>query len=344
MLDKPFRRRQGFFRMACGFACFASLICLKPLIWAQDLNHDHTIERMDPPVFGFYAKYLNCGGIAIRGSRDLRDDTMRTVCERVSQIFMKSYILQRNMTQRGVEIHLVGNAEKIAMLPEFRGAMTSLNSSLSQPNEYGLCFETANESAMLDQCTAQIALEVMLYGFDPIIRKEIQEQFQTARLQHLWDGIDAGQDAKQYWSQLSIWYFGGRGDCTQKSKQCPASGKESLNSYDPGGYSLLSRLYEGVEKPKAIEVIRARSVSRLALSSISSVPAELQLVNNGGHPIRVSRMDPYGHIMSVSELGPFNRMVLSTSLFQIWLLNDQKGVELDRFIVENTVSEYIVSN
>src|SRR5205807_1586176 len=134
----------------------------------------------------------------------------------------------------------------------------------SPPQEglYGVCFETGNDADTMDRCTSQIALSVMLYGFDAGMRSHIQEQFTASRVRRLWDGMAASVNAKQYWSRLSIWYFGGRDVCGQSQQQCPSAGPETLRLYDPGGFALLKRVYSGLERPRAIEAIRARSISR----------------------------------------------------------------------------------
>lgn len=323
-----------------------SILSLGISIHAQNPSEMDAIDRINPPIFGFYVKAMHCGGITVRGSAHLRDDSILTICNRAKQLLSKSDSLQQNMAQRGVELHVVAIGEAMPLLPELSGKDESnfSNRSLFQPGLYRVCFETKDERTMLNQCTSQIALSMMLYGFDSAMRRNIQAQFQSARTLHLWNGLEAGVDAQEYWSQLSAWYFGGRGNCPDTSLMCPNSGVEALKSYDRGGYLLLHQLYEGIERPKAVTVMRARSVSKLAISSMNPVPAELQVVNNSGHLLYLSKMDPYGHITQAGELGPFNRTVLSTSLFQVWIVSNQKKIELDRFIVEDSLCEYISEN
>jgi hypothetical protein len=335
--------------MALWFS-IAAMTCLtatdQPLL-SQSLDEDQVIERLDPPEFGFYAKAINCDGIFIRGSKSVRDNSLVQTCHRVTQMLAMLDTVQRNMTQRGVELHIVSMGEDVASLPEYRNGNSSNLSGhpATQGGIYEVCLETPNEAdGMIDQCTHQFALSIMLYGFDTAIRRHIEEGFRNARVARLWEGTVASSNPQEYWAQLSTWYFGGQGKSSDPRTSLPPSGPAGLKQYDPNGFTLLNRIYGGMERPKVIEVVRARSVSKLAISGTNNVPAELQLVNNSGRPIRVSWMDAAGNIRAMGELGPFNRTILDTSLSQVWTVKDQRGVEMDRFIVENSVSEYIAAD
>jgi hypothetical protein len=236
----------------------------------------------------------------------------------------------QNMMQRGVELHVVDAGEKISSLPEYRGA--DHDGRNRDIGVYGNCIE-AKQDGNDESCTHQLAISTFLYGFDDQIRKHIEEQFRNSRLKGLWNGSAAGASVQEYWALLSMLYFGWR-----------QGAPNDLRLYDPGGYALLERIYNGLERPAAIEAIRARSVSKLAISKVNDVRAQIQLVNNSSKPIRICWMDPDGKIRDVGELGPYNRTIKDTSLLQVWIVQDQRGVEMDRFIVEDAVSEYIAAD
>ena len=238
-------------------------------------------------------------------------------------------ISRRNMMQRGVELHVVAAGENISSLPEYRGVTGGAH---LDDAVYGSCVE-ALEGRENESCARQIAISIFLYGFDEPIRKHIEEQFRDARLQGLWNGSSAGTSAQEYWAQLSLLYFGWQQNSVR-----------DLHVYDPRGYALVESIYNGLERPVAIEAIRARSVSKLAISKVNGVRAQIQLVNNSSKPIRISWMDPEGKIRDVGELGPYNRTIKDTSLSQVWIVQDQRGIEMDRFVVENPVSEYIAAD
>lgn len=321
--------RSAFFPMP---ALLYAIVAAPPLI-SQTAESAPLVEHLNPPEFGFYAKELNCDGVVLRGSALVRDQTLTAICGRLDRMLAKQDLTRRNMAQRGVELHVVSAGEEISSLPEFRGVDQS-NGQQADAGVYGSCSESKRAGDdVLDQCTHPLAIRILLYGFDEPIRKHIEEQFRSARVKGLWGESAAGSSPLEYWAQLSVKYFG-------------SSEGSALNfrAYDPGGYTLLDHIYAGLERPVAVEVIRARSVSRLAISKVNGIPAQIQLVNNGPKPIRISWMDADGKVRAMGELGPYNRAVKDTFLAQVWIVEDQRGVEIDRVIVENFVSEYIAAD
>ena len=289
------------------------------------------VEYLSSPEFGFYAKDIICDGIVIRGSALVSDQTLTSVCGRLAEMLSKQDLTRRNMMQRGVELHIVSSKEERSLLPEYRGA-DQPNGQYLDTGVYGSCSEARSDgNGMMDQCTRQLAISILLYGFDEPIKKHIEEQFRSAKVKGLWNEAAAGSNPQEYWAQLSAQYFGRHGG-------------PDLRTYDSGGYALLERIYGGLERPTVVEAIRARSVSKLAISKVNNVHAQIQLVNNGPKPIRISWMDADGNIRAMGELGPYNRTIKGTFLSQVWIVEDQGGVELDRFVVENFVSEYIAAD
>jgi hypothetical protein len=317
------------------FLTFVVLFCLGPSYpsFAQSESNDFAVEHRSLPEFGFYAKDVNCDGIPIRGSEFVHDQTLITICGRLAKMLQKLDLARQNMMQRGVELHVVGINEKLSALPEYRDTDQSNNPN-SDTSVYETCYEAEHDgNDAIDQCTRRLAISILLYGFDDQIRKHIEEQFRSSRIKGLWNGSAAASSSKEYWAQLSIQYFSRR--------EGPTS---DLPTYDPGGYALLERIYSGLERPIAVEAIRARSVSKLAISKVNHIHAQIQLVNNGPKPIRILWMDPDGRIRTIGDLGAYNRTIKDTFLSQVWVVQDQRGVELDRFIVEDAVSEYIAAD
>ncbi|MBS1800559.1 MAG: hypothetical protein JSS95_12130 [Acidobacteria bacterium] len=300
------------------------------MLISQTVSATESVESLSVPEFGFYDKYVSCGGVTFRSSKHTKDHELSGLCVRLDRMLAKQDDARRNMAQRGVEFHVVAADEQVASLPEYRGV--GRDGRALDVGVYGSCVES-KQGGSDGSCSRQLAISIFLFGFDEQMRRHIEEQFRSARLKGLWRDDAAGESAKEYWAQLSVRYFGwGRATAVE------------LRAYDPGGYALLDHIYGGFERPRAIEVIRARSVSKLAISKVNKVPAQIQLVNNSARPIRVFWMDTEGKSREVGELGPFNRTIRDTSLSQVWIVEDERGVEMDRFIVEDPVSEYIAAD
>lgn len=329
-----------------------ALLALSHLaLQAQSNQPKPAIDRIKPPQFGFYAKDINCNGIMIRAGATVQDHSLLQACGDISQMLAHIDIVRQNLMQRGVELHLIANNQTLSTLPEYaRVNGNDIQQTVRGiPNLYSVCGEESlsafpDDTDKEDLCLHEFAVAIMRYGFDAAMRKHITAQFRNAIITGLWQGTDAATSPEQYWAELSLWYFGNHGKFMRPAARFPAPGKQSLRQYDPGGYALLDLLYNDRERPKPIEAIRARSVSNRALSSTGHDPAELQLVNNSPQTLRIFWIDPTGQPRSMGELGPYNRTIKDTSLSQVWMLEDQRGVELDRIIVEDYVSEVVAAD
>lgn len=257
-------------------------------------------------------------------------------------------VVRQNLAQRGVELHLIAVGQSIRSLPEYadRKEDEALRGVRERPGIYTACgeeafAEPATGELGIDPCTTEFALAILRYGYDAKIRNRIAGEYRDAVKAGLRRNAPAGASPEQYWSELSAWYFGGHGMFLHAEDSFPAPGPQGLRQYDPQGYDLLKLLYSGMERPLAIEAIRARNVSKLAISQASNVSAQLQLVNNGPQTLRLFWIDPDGVTRSVGVLGPYRRAIEDTFLSDVWMVEDQRGVEIDRFVVDDPVSEVI---
>lgn len=317
----------------------------------QSTNIKPFVEQVNPPLFGFYAKDVTCDGIHIRGAANVQDQSLLRACARVELMLAKIDVVRQNLAQRGAELHLIAVGQSILSLPEYadRKEDKALQGARERPGIYTTCGEEAfAESATgergIDLCTAEFALAIMRYGYDTKIRDRIAGEYRDAVKAGLWRNVPAGASPEQYWAELATWYFGGHGTFLRAENPFPAPGPQGLRQYDPRGYDLLKLLYSGMDRPFAIEAIRARNVSKLAISPASSVPAQLQLVNNGPQPLRLFWIDSDGVTRPVGVLGPYRRTIEDTFLSDVWMVEDERGVEIGRFVVDDPVSEVIAAN
>jgi Mlc titration factor MtfA (ptsG expression regulator) len=93
-----------------------------------------------------------------------------------------------------------------------------------------------------DICIHEFAHAIMNYGFTHEQRQRIQEQYDRSLRSGLWQSAYAATTPNEYWAELSMWYFGARGDRRMNGTP-PADGAQGLKDYDPGGYDLLDGLY-----------------------------------------------------------------------------------------------------
>jgi VHL beta domain len=344
----------SFARFSRSRCCVISMMFLSWLALssrrsdAQASEEPTVIQRFDPPQFGFYAKAIDCGGVFIRGSAAVQDAALEAACSRMTTMMAQIDVTQRNLRQRGVELHVFGREQGLADLPENRRSLAGVVTPIpADPGRgtiaiYSACGEESltSPSTGYDLCMREFAVALMDYGFDDEIRRLIAKQYQVSITAGRWRGTPAAVGPESFWAELSMRYFGARPNFIRETPSI-APGPEGLRQYDAAAFALLDLLYSGKKRPAAIEAIRAREVSKLALSHVSNRPAELQLVNNSGQRIRIFWIDTQGESRSLGELGPYNRMIEKTYFNHVWMIEDERGVELQRFVIEDYVSEVI---
>ncbi|WP_158944392.1 hypothetical protein [Granulicella sp. S190] len=269
-------------------------------------------------------------------------------------------VAKQNLRQRGVELHIVGRGQELSILPEnlsVRGSSkvsglpqkSDTDGSRAQSGIYSACGEesllaTASDAGKnsTDLCMREFAIALMNYGFDDEIRRLIESQYHSSVAAGHWNGTRAAASPEDYWAELSMWYFDIRASFAAQGRSAE-SAANAIRAEDPSGFALVDLLYTQKKRPVAIEAIRARAVSKLALSSVSKRPAELQLVNNSGKNIRFFWIDTEGELRPIGELGPYNRTIEKTFFQHVWMIEDQRGVEIQRFVIEDYVSEVIAA-
>jgi hypothetical protein len=218
------------------------------------------IQRFNPLREDFFAQGLDCEGIPILASAAVDGDALQLACGKIETMLAHLDKVRKTMSKRGAEFHIIGEREGTSALPEnqryqteayvdAQGQATSmdtrtrgvggLKSSCGEENLLGLPTDRYFDGP--DLCTHEFAHDVMDNGFDGKMRKEIEAQYKSSTAQGLWKGVYAAVSPKEYWAELSMWYFGSHG--TFASNGVPAIGSAGLRSYDPGGFALLDRLY-----------------------------------------------------------------------------------------------------
>jgi VHL beta domain len=315
---------------------------------AKPVEDESSIQRSDPPYFGFYAKAIDCDGVFIRGSAAVRDSTLHATCARVTAMLAQMDVARKNLRQRGVEIHIFGREQSLADLPESRRATAASGAALKDARRgavgiYSACGEEDPAATPPELCIREFAIAVMNFGFDDEIRRAIETRYQASLAAGRWIGTPAAASPQSYWADLSMLYFASQPGFTAAA-QSSSSEPADLRRYDGDGFALLDLLYSGRRRPVAVEAIRAREVSKLALSKVSKRESELQLVNNSGRKLKVFWIDTEGVPLALGELGPYSRVIERTFFQHVWMIEDERGIELERFVVEDYLSEVIVAD
>jgi hypothetical protein len=98
-----------------------------------------------------------------------------------------------------------------------------------------------------DTCTHEFAHDLMDNGLGSKQRSDIQRQYKAAIGRGLWRGAYAAVNAKEYWAEISMWYFGSHGNFVPGV--LTTVGPEALRGYDADGFALAERIYGRVAGP-----------------------------------------------------------------------------------------------
>jgi hypothetical protein len=222
----------------------------------------HVVESSGSTASGFFKKHLDCGGIAVRSSAAVADAALLQGCEKVSLMLKNMPAVRDALGRQGAELHIIGRHEQTSDLPEFRarrgvqyvdnrGRLTTIDertrgmggllSSCGEENILHLPGDRYGDGS--DVCVHEFAHAIMDYGIGAEQRGQINDQYAKSMSAGLWRNAYAATNAKEYWAELSMWYFGSHG-ARRRGVETPAgNGPGALQGYDPQGFSLLQRIY-----------------------------------------------------------------------------------------------------
>jgi len=221
-----------------------------------------TVTTLNPPREGFFAKSVNCDGLFIQSSAAVDNTALILACGKVRTMLAFLPDTRRAMISHGSELHILGDHEGTTDLPENRhfktepyidaeGKTTNMDqrtrgvggllASCGEENLLGLPNDRYGDGS--DTCIHEFSHNIMENGFTQKQRNQIEKQYRDSLSKGLWKGAYAAVNVKEYWAELSMWYFGSHGNMVPGSLTTP--GAEALHAYDPGAFALVDHLYSG---------------------------------------------------------------------------------------------------
>jgi VHL beta domain len=316
------------------------------------------IKLVNPPVAGFYAKHLDCEQVAVRSAAVVDDQALLVACSKVRQMLARAPEVLANVVAWQTEVHIIGRGQLTSDLPELRWARGKIWDKLTgkdideRTRGIGGVYASCGEENLLalssdryhggsDICVHEFAHVVMDYGLDSALRKRIEESFQNSTNSGLWTGLYAASNPKEYWAELSMWYFGAHGD---QGRNGPTAGSSALKVYDPLGFQLLDDVYSGRVRPATITFYEVHSVGRsTALRSVSAAtPAQLEVLNRTNRELRLAWFDYAGRLVPYGVIRPLSILVRATYVTHAWCVEDPLSGEIARFTVQAPYSRKTV--
>ena len=235
------------------------------------------IVRLDPPEKEFFSKLLDFHGIPIKAHHVVSDEAMYAAYDRLALLFTnllpKQPMVISNLVAAGAELHIIGRDQATTDLPEWRqdkGKPLAEYNGLTRDQRtrgMGGRLTSCGEENLLglendryrgrDICLHEFSHNIRNYGVQRSVRDLFDEQYRRSREKGLWVGSYAGSNPDEFFSELTMWYFGTHGDTSMTGVR-PANGPEGLMRYDPESYALLDRFFKGEIEIAKIEPRRRR--------------------------------------------------------------------------------------
>lgn len=218
------------------------------------------IMTIDPPEKDFFAKRLDFKGIPIKASKEVEDEALQVAYDRLEKQMAHLPNVPLNLAAAGAELHIIGRNQVTTDLPEWRqdkGKPLAEYKGLTRDQRTrgmgGLLTSCGEENLLRlpndryrgrDICVHEFAHNILSYGVPREVRQRFEAQRQRSLAQGLWVGSYAGSNVQEFFAELTMWYFGTRGDLSMKDPK-PESGPEGLKKYDPEAFALFEEFYTG---------------------------------------------------------------------------------------------------
>ncbi|GAB3933659.1 VHL beta domain-containing protein [Mucilaginibacter myungsuensis] len=304
---------------------------------------DSAIARLAKPVAGFYSKYLNNNGIAIRSSTVVEDRALTVAADKISMMLARTPAIKQNLKQWGAEVHIIGKDQQTTDLPEFKhqkgikfvdnlGKRTDLD---NRTRGLGGIYTSCGEENLLglpqdrygigqDICVHEFAHTIMYFGLSNKWQEAIKKQYRKARSLGLWKNTYAMVDAGEYWAELSMWYFDRHGQFLSGSRS-PAINYQALKRYDTGGFALLDSIYSGKAKVRPVAVAAPQKVKPNTRTGSADGETVFMVTNRTSKKLKLYWVDTDGKPKLHAEVGPYNSFKCDTYRDHVWLITDSRG-------------------
>lgn len=235
------------------------------------------IRVIEPPEEDFFSKQLDFHGIPIKGHKVVVDEAFYAAHDRLSLMFSNLLTKQpmaiSNLVAAGAELHIIGRDQVTTDLPEWRHdkgkALREYNGLTRDERTRGMggLLTSCGEENLLklekdryrgrDICLHEFAHNLLNHGCQREIRMRFETQRTNSLAKGLWQKSYAGSNDDEFFAELTMWYFGSRGDLRMSGPK-PENGREGLKKYDPAAFALMDDFYSGRIEIQKVEPRRRR--------------------------------------------------------------------------------------
>jgi hypothetical protein len=322
----------------------------KPLVEKPDANVPPIIA-LSPPQQDFYSKMIDFDGIYIKAPKEVSDEALREAYRRMSRQMAGQPNVHWNLKMAGSELHIIGRDQVTSDMPEYRrmkGRRMDGNLTVDERTRGmgGLVASCGEENLMLldkdryrgrDICVHEFGHNIFTSGIPASIRERIVKQYNDSQKNGHWLGDYAGTNPNEFFAELTMWYWGTRGELAMQGPK-PEDGREGLKNYDPKAFALMDDFYTGrLAVPKSdiaeLKPIEPEQESQLR-SDKPGTDTSIRFLNRGNRPLDIFWLDADGKRQSSGKVPPYSRLSKSTQAGHAWLVADEQGKGLAIFVAE----------
>lgn len=217
------------------------------------------VRTIEPPERGCFARVVDCDGIPIKASSVVSDAALREAARRISRLLEHLPQVRRNLVAAGAEHHIIGKDQETSDLPEWSSmkgkphwdgspsfdarvrGMGGLISSSGEENLLKLPSDRYRDHR--DICSHEFSHGIFSNGVPKDVRTMFDEQRRKSLAKGLWKSY-AGTNTDEFFAELTMWYFGTRGDFGSITPK-PKAGRAWFREYDPEAFRLFDDFYNG---------------------------------------------------------------------------------------------------
>ena len=224
----------------------------------EEAGRPPAIVRIEPPEREFFSKRLDYDGIPIKAHVVVSDAALYAARDRLEALLKHLPRIRARLVAAGVELHIIGQDQVTTDLPEWRhdkGKPLAEYQGLTRDERtrgMGGREVSCGEENLLrlekdryrgrDICVHEFAHAIQGYGMSRAERESFRRQYRRSLEKGRWVKSYAGSNADEFFAELSMWYFGTRGDLAMTGPK-PADGPEGLKAYDPEAFALFDAFY-----------------------------------------------------------------------------------------------------
>lgn len=297
------------------------------------------VEKTEPPVEDFYTKETNYQGIPIRAAECVSDQALLEAHRRIEMMLENAPEVVEKLYENGVEFYVIGKNQEVSDLPSLRhwkGKPYDGELTIDQRTRGvgGYRFSCAGEENLLrlpgdryvgrDITVHEFTHTVHKFGLTAETMARIKTRFEEAKAEGKWPGAYAVKNDMEYFAELSMWYFGSRGDYGNISPS-PLPGREWLRSYDPKGYELVESIYKkpGSAPTESSPILAPVPAEITGLKSAAGgAPMRLVVQNEGSKPTSVYWVTGEGKLQPYTTIQPNGTFSQVTYIGHYWKIGD----------------------